>query len=209
MISNVIRKGILPLMLACFAGTVLSGTEETAQEAMAGKESAQRELAARYASGNDVVKDALLSEQWMLRADSKMSARSGGEALAALRKKQGSALGQAERETALRDVRQSPKKVKAVHKKPDLAPKTGSSKAPAPEARVANVTRGKETVAHRGVELDDFQVLLRAASQGNRMALEKFRTDVTMRNRLQSYAKSPSGKRDPFVPEVLKRLKSK
>ena len=208
MISNAIRKGILPLMLACFAGTVFAGTEETTQDAMAGKESAQRELAARYASGNDVVKDALLSEQWLLRADSKMSARSGGDALAALRKNQGSVLAQAEA-TEIRDVQQSPKKVKAVHKKPDLPPKTGSSKAPAPEARVANVTRGKEAVAQRGVELDDFQTLLRAASQGNRMALEKFRTDLTMRNRLQSYAKSPSGKRDPFVPEVLKRLKSK
>ena len=197
------------LALVCFAGTVFAGTEETAQEAMAGKESAQRELAARYASGNDVVKDALLSEQWQLRADSKMSARSGGEALAALRKKLGSALVQVEKDTTVRDVQQSPKKVKAVHKKPDLAPKTGSSKAPAPEARVANITRGKETVAQRGVELDDFQVLLRAASQGNRMALEKFRTDVTMRNRLLSYVKSASGKRDSFVSEVLKRLKSK
>lgn len=214
--KTILRKMILTAALAGFAGTALAGIEEIAHDANRGKDDAQKQLAARYASGNEVVKDDLLSEQWLLRADPNMSAKSGGNALAALQAKQEKESGKAEPE--------KPKKVAPKQAKEEPKASTpfgnflpafslGASKAE-PEAATpkqsvpAEIEEANEVEAEEpAVQVDDFQRLLRAASQGNRLALQRFRTDAELANRLKTYAQTPEGKRNPFVREVITRLK--
>ena len=200
---------ILTAALAGFAGTAFAGIEEIAHDANRGKDDAQKQLAARYASGNEVVKDDLLSEQWLLRADPNMSAKSGGNALAALQAKES---GKAEPE--------KPKKVAPKQAKEEPKASTpfgnflpafslGASKAATPKQSVPEeIEEADEAEAEEpAVQVDDFQRLLRAASQGNRLALQRFRTDAELANRLKTYAQTPEGKRNPFVREVITRLK--
>lgn len=179
--------------------------EEIARKANRGDKQSQEQLAARYASGNEVVKDEILSEQWLLRANPKMSPTSGGNANASIQKKK-------EEKAAAEKQRAQKTAVAAQAQKPAAAPTpaAASSKAatpaaekPAGDSAEANAPATPAAQPKR----DDFHLILRKASQGDRAALNKIRSDAALRRRFDAYAKTPEGKRNPFVREVQNRLK--
>lgn len=189
--------------------------ENIAYKANRGDKKAQEQLAARYASGNDVVKDDILSEQWLLRADPKKSPTSGGNANASIQKKNAEKAA-AEKEAAAKtktSAQASAKNAssgnaakKAAGNSPDatskfyLGEKSEAQAAPAAE-------KTAPAAAPKPKARDDFQLILRRASQGDRAALNKIRNDAETRRKFAAYAKTPEGKRNPFVREVLNRLK--
>lgn len=200
--NKTMKKLILACALACFAGTAFAGIAEIARDAKAGKKSAQKQLSARYANGNEVVKDDLLSEQWLLRADKNLNAKSGGNALELLQKKRAEEAGEKSPESKKST---GAKSEAAKPQKPPRAVRTEDVDESAPEEDVIEET--EEVAEAPNVSVDDFHRLLRAASQGNRLALQRFQTDATMRNRLVAYARTPEGRRNPFVQETIRRLK--
>lgn len=159
------KQFALIFALAVFSGTAFAGIDEIARDAKRGKKNAQLQLSAHYQTGDEVVRDELLAEQWLLRSDVKISVRSAGNALAALQAKRG---------------------IKAV-----------KTEVPSPQGV-------RENTSERA-----FLQLLRSAAQGQPAALQRFRSDENLRKVLQSYAQTPEGKRDPFVREVIKRLRNK
>lgn len=194
--DKTIKQVIFACALACFAGTAFAGVKEISRDANRGDESAQKQLAARYASGNEVVKDDVLSEQWLLRADKTMSAQSCGNALEVLQEKWAE---KPDGKPAVAAPKLTFKEGKSVVKK-NIPEKSEKVKRRFPAE--------SETVSEEPeVQIDDFQRLLRAASQGNRLALQRFQTDAAMRNRLVNYARTAEGKRNPFVTETIRRLK--
>lgn len=152
---------------------------EITEKAYRGDKDAQKKLAARYAAGNEVVKDEILSEQWNLRADPKLSAGAASVAKPVTAKQP----------------------AKTMASTAPLAAKT----VPANAQKTA-ATGTKTARAAAGTPTNDFQLLLRRAAQGDRAALSKFRTDAALRKRLADYAKTQEGKRNPFVREVISRL---
>lgn len=221
--DKLMKKLMLACALTCVAGTMFAGIAETTRDAKGGKKSAQQELAGRYANGNEVVKDRVLSEQWFLRADKNLSAKFGGDALAALRAKQAKEGGNPETATPEK-VNLKPAKAESKVSKmfgnflssfqsgdaeaeADAVDERQSAPGQAPtvseEIEETEDAEPEEAV----VRVDDFQRILRAASQGNSLALRRFRTDENLANRLKAYARTPEGKRNPFVREVIIRLK--
>ena len=181
---------------------------EIAKDAKAGKSAAQREVAARYASGNKLVKDEVLAEQWRIREDSSLSAAGGGNALLSLQKKRATEAEKSER--AQNERNRTFENSSTENSENNVVAKHSDAKVSA-HARARSVshvpaTTGKPENA-TPVQPDEFQKVLRAASQGNRLALERFRTDAEMRERLTEYAKTPEGKHSPFVREVMNKLK--
>ena len=183
--------------------------DEIAKKANAGDKSAQRDVARRYETGNKLVKDEALSEQWALRADENLSATSGGNALAPLQEKRAEeARKNTERESASRQEY-------ASEMKPESGVPAKKWRAPQYDSGVKKQAKPSRTAAARTqdagetstVQVDDFQKLLRAASQGNKFALQRFQTDAEMKAQLTDYAKTPEGKKNPFVQETLRRLK--
>lgn len=193
------------------AGTAFAGLDEVVRDAKRGEKSAQQELSSRYVSGNEVVKDDVFSEQWRLRSNPTMSATGGGNALAALEAKRAVAALKTDVSTA---PKSTPKKAEEksstfvrFSSKPASVQKSVPAKKEKTPARVEVVA--EEETEEAVVQVDDFQMLLRAASQGNSKALQRFRTEADLANRLKAYAQTPEGKRDPFVREVIKRLRNK
>lgn len=194
--------------------------ENIAYKANRGDKKAQEQLAARYASGNGVVKDDVLSEQWLLRADPKKSPTSGGNANASIQKKNAEKAA-AEKEAAAKaktsaqasaknagggnTAKTAPKKTTGTSpedtSKFHLGEKSEAQAAPASAAKTAPAASPKPKAR------DDFQLILRRASQGDRAALNRIRNDAETRRKFAAYAKTPEGKRNPFVREVLNRLK--
>ena len=170
------KKILISLAFACFAAGTLSAAPAeslgaTVRGANRGDADSQKQLAARYASGHEVVKDDVLAEQWNLRADPKLSAKLGGNALAALQ---------------CRRAADAPKPAPAQAETP-AAKKTAPAKPETSEA--------------------EFRLLLRRASQGDSAALKKFREDSALRARLNNYAQTPEGRRNPFVDAVKRKIK--
>lgn len=190
------KKILISLAFACFAAGTLSAAPAeslgaTVRGANRGDADSQKQLAARYASGHEVVKDDVLAEQWNLRADPKLSAKLGGNALAALQRRRAAdapkpAPAQAETPAAKKTV---PAKPAAQTQKPADA---------APEAPVPAKPETSEA---------EFRLLLRRASQGDSAALKKFREDSALRARLNNYAQTPEGRRNPFVDAVKRKIK--
>lgn len=192
------KKIQISLAFACFAAGTLSAAPAeslgaTVRGANRGDADSQKQLAARYASGHEVVKDDVLAEQWNLRADPKLSAKLGGNALAALQRRRAAdapkpAPAQAETPAAKKTV---PAPVPAKKAAPGVPAKPAAAPAPAkPETSEA-----------------EFRLLLRRASQGDSAALKKFREDSALRARLNNYAQTPEGRRNPFVDAVKRKIK--
>ena len=203
------KKILISLAFACFAAGTLSAAPAeslgaTVRGANRGDADSQKQLAARYASGHEVVKDDVLAEQWNLRADPKLSAKLGGNALAALQRRRAAdapkpAPAQAETPAA---------------KKTAPAPVPAKKAAPGVPAKVAAQTQkpaaaSSEAPAPAKPETSEaeFRLLLRRASQGDSAALKKFREDSALRARLNNYAQTPEGRRNPFVDAVKRKIK--
>ena len=199
------KKILISLAFACFAAGTLSAAPAeslgaTVRGANRGDADSQKQLAARYASGHEVVKDDVLAEQWNLRADPKLSAKLGGNALAALERRRAAdapkpAPAQAETPAAKKTIPApvpAKKAAPGVPAKPDAQTrKPAAAPAPAkPETSEA-----------------EFRLLLRRASQGDSAALKKFREDSALRARLNNYAQTPEGRRNPFVDAVKRKIK--
>lgn len=183
--------------------------DEIVKKANAGDKSAQRDIARRYATGNKLVKDEVLSEQWALRADENLRATSGGNALAALREKRAE---EAEKNAGSESVsrqKYAPKKKSesGVPAKKWRAAESGNGVKTQAEPSRAAASGTQDAGETSTVQVDDFQRILRAASQGNKLALQRFQTDAEMKAQLADYAKTPEGKKNPFVQETLRRLK--
>lgn len=203
------KKILISLAFACFAAGTLSAAPAeslgaTVRGANRGDADSQKQLAARYASGHEVVKDDVLAEQWNLRADPKLSAKLGGNALAALQRRRAAdapkpAPAQAETPAAKKTA---PAPVPAKKAAPGVpakpAAQTQKSAAAAPEASAPAKPETSEA---------EFRLLLRRASQGDSAALKKFREDSTLRARLNNYAQTPEGRRNPFVDAVKRKIK--
>lgn len=194
------KKILISLAFACFAAGTLSAAPAeslgaTVRGANRGDADSQKQLAARYASGHEVVKDDVLAEQWNLRADPKLSAKLGGNALAALQR---------------RRAADAPKPAPAQAETP-AAKKTVPAKKAAPgvPAKPAAQTRKPAAAAPAKPETSEaeFRLLLRRASQGDSAALKKFREDSALRARLNNYAQTPEGRRNPFVDAVKRKIK--
>lgn len=183
--------------------------DEIAKKANAGDKSAQRDIARRYATGNKLVKDEVLSEQWALRADENLRATSGGNALAALREKRAEEAGKNAGSESVSRQKYAPKKKSEsgvpAQKRQVSQRDNGVKKQSKPSRATASGTQGAGETST--VQVDDFQRILRAASQGNKLALQRFQTDAEMKAQLADYAKTPEGKKNPFVQETLRRLK--
>lgn len=196
------KKILISLAFACFAAGTLSAAPAeslgaTVRGANRGDADSQKRLAARYASGHEVVKDDVLAEQWNLRADPKLSAKIGGNALAALQRRRAADApkpepAQAETPAAKRTV---PAPVPAKKAAPGVPAK------PAAAASEASAPAKPETSEA------EFRLLLRRASQGDSAALKKFREDSALRARLNNYAQTPEGRRNPFVDAVKRKIK--
>lgn len=199
------KKILISLAFACFAAGTLSAAPAeslgaTVRGANRGDADSQKQLAARYASGHEVVKDDVLAEQWNLRADPKLSAKLGGNALAALERRRAAdapkpAPAQAETPAAKKTV-PAKKAAPGVPAKPAAQtqkPAAAASEAPAP--------------AKPETSEAEFRLLLRRASQGDSAALKKFREDSALRARLNNYAQTPEGRRNPFVDAVKRKIK--
>lgn len=183
--------------------------DEIAKKANAGDKLAQRDVARRYETGNKLVKDEVLSEQWALRADENLSATSGGNALAPLQEKRAEeARKNAERESVSRQKYAPKKKSESgvPAKEWRASQRDNGVKKQAKPSRTASSVPQDDGKAST-VQVDDFQRILRAASQGNKLALRRFQTDAEMKARLADYAKTPEGEKNPFVQETLHRLK--
>lgn len=203
------KKILISLAFACFAAGTLSAAPAeslgaTVRGANHGDADSQKQLAARYASGREVVKDDVLAEQWNLRADPKLSAKLGGNALAALERRRAAdapkpAPAQAETPAAKKTAPApvpAKKAAPGVPAKPDAQtrkPAVAASEAPAP--------------AKPETSEAEFRLLLRRASQGDSAALKKFREDSALRARLNNYAQTPEGRRNPFVDAVKRKIK--
>lgn len=199
------KKILISLAFACFAAGTLSAAPAeslgaTVRGVNRGDADSQKQLAARYASGHEVVKDDVLAEQWNLRADPKLSAKLGGNALAALQRRRAAdapkpAPAQAETPAAKKTV-PAKKAAPGVPAKPAAQtqkPAAAASEAPAP--------------AKPETSEAEFRLLLRRASQGDSAALKKFREDSALRARLNNYAQTPEGRRNPFVDAVKRKIK--
>lgn len=196
------KKILISLAFACFAAGTLSAAPAeslgaTVRGANRGDADSQKQLAARYASGHEVVKDDVLAEQWNLRADPKLSAKLGGNALAALQRRRAAdapkpAPAQAETPAAKKTV---PAPVPAKKAAPGVPAKPAAA---APEAPAPAKPETSEA---------EFRLLLRRASQGDSAALKKFREDSALRARLNNYAQTPEGRRNPFVDAVKRKIK--
>lgn len=199
------KKILISLAFACFAAGTLSAAPAeslgaTVRGANRGDADSQKQLAARYASGHEVVKDDVLAEQWNLRADPKLSAKLGGNALAALQRRRAAdapkpAPAQAETPAAKKSV-PAKKAAPGVSAKPDA--QTRKPAAAVPEAPAPAKPETSEA---------EFRLLLRRASQGDSAALKKFREDSALRARLNNYAQMPEGRRNPFVDAVKRKIK--
>ena len=187
------KKILISLAFACFAAGTLSAAPAeslgaTVRGANRGDADSQKQLAARYASGHEVVKDDVLAEQWNLRADPKLSAKIGGNALAALQR---------------RRAADAPKPEPAQAETP-----TAKKSAPAPvPAKPAAAASEASAPAKPETSEAEFRLLLRRASQGDSAALKKFREDSALRARLNNYAQTPEGRRNPFVDAVKRKIK--
>lgn len=183
--------------------------DEIAKKANAGDKSAQRDIARRYETGNKLVEDEVLSEQWALRADENLRATSGGNALAALREKRAEeARKSTERESVSRQKyasKMEPESGDSSQKWRVSQRNNGVKPQAKPSRTVSSVSQDAGETST--VQVDDFQKVLRAASQGNKFALQRFQTDAEMKTQLADYAKTPEGKKNPFVQETLRRLK--
>lgn len=198
------KKILISLAFACFAAGTLSAAPAeslgaTVRGANRGDADSQKQLAARYASGHEVVKDDVLAEQWNLRADPKLSAKLGGNALAALQR---------------RRAADAPKPAQAetpAAKKTVPAPVPAKKAAPGVPAKPAAQTRKPAAAAPAPAKPEtseaEFRLLLRRASQGDSAALKKFREDSALRARLNNYAQTPEGRRNPFVDAVKRKIK--
>ena len=196
------KKILISLAFACFAAGTLSAAPAeslgaTVRGANRGDADSQKQLAARYASGREVVKDDVLAEQWNLRADPKLSAKLGGNALAALQRRRAAdapkpAPAQAETPAAKKTV-PAKKAAPGVPAKPAAQTRKPAAAAPAP--------------AKPETSEAEFRLLLRRASQGDSAALKKFREDSALRARLNNYAQTPEGRRNPFVDAVKRKIK--
>lgn len=176
---------------------------EIARKATRGDKRSQEQLAARYASGNEVVKDDILSEQWLLRANPKMSPTSGGNANASIQKKQAEkAAAEKQAQVAAEKAKAAQAQKTAVAAAAKTVPSAKKAPASAPGAKAA-----ADVPAAQTQQPDDFQMLLRKASQGDRAALNKIRNDAATLRQFKIYAKTPEGSRNPFVREVQNRLK--
>lgn len=203
------KKILISLAFACFAAGTLSAAPAeslgaTVRGANRGDADSQKQLAARYASGHEVVKDDVLAEQWNLRADPKLSAKLGGNALAALQRRRAAdapkpAPAQAETPAAKKTA---PAPVPAKKAAPGVPAKPAAqTQKPADAAPEAPVPAKPETSEA------EFRLLLRRASQGDSAALKKFREDSALRARLNNYAQTPEGRRNPFVDAVKRKIK--
>lgn len=203
--KTIIKRIGFIVALTAFTGTALAGITDIARDAKNGDESAQRQLSNRYVSGSEVVKDDLLAEQWLLRSDPNRSASSGGDALRKLQEKRDKS---GEKNGGL-GVKIENVSATAVVRTDSVSrhrtPTSGKNSLRKKDRSVSReVPKEEKPVAHG----DDFQRLLRAASQGNRLALQRFKSDAGMKNRLESYAETPEGKKNPFVSETLRHLKN-
>ncbi|MGN0884444.1 MAG: hypothetical protein ACI4P6_04505 [Candidatus Spyradosoma sp.] len=192
------KKILISLAFACFAAGTLSAAPAeslgaTVRGANRGDADSQKRLAARYASGHEVVKDDVLAEQWNLRADPKLSAKIGGNALAALQRRR--AADAPKPEPAQAETPAAKKPVPAKKAAPGVPAK------PAAAASEASAPAKPETSEA------EFRLLLRRASQGDSAALKKFREDSALRARLNNYAQTPEGRRNPFVDAVKRKIK--
>lgn len=192
------KKILISLAFACFAAGTLSAAPAeslgaTVRGANRGDADSQKRLAARYASGHEVVKDDVLAEQWNLRADPKLSAKIGGNALAALQRRR--AADAPKPEPAQAETPAAKKPVPAKKAAPGVPAK------PAAAASEASAPAKPETTDA------EFRLLLRRASQGDSAALKKFREDSALRARLNNYAQTPEGRRNPFVDAVKRKIK--
>lgn len=203
------KKILISLAFACFAAGTLSAAPAeslgaTVRGVNRGDADSQKQLAARYASGHEVVKDDVLAEQWNLRADPKLSAKLGGNALAALQRRRAAdapkpAPAQAETPAAKKTA---PAPVPAKKAAPGVPAKPDAqTQKPADAAPEAPVPAKPETSEA------EFRLLLRRASQGDSAALKKFREDSALRARLNNYAQTPEGRRNPFVDAVKRKIK--
>ena len=202
------KKILISLAFACFAAGTLSAAPAeslgaTVRGANRGDADSQKRLAARYASGHEVVKDDVLAEQWNLRANPKLSAKIGGNALAALQRRRAADApkpepAQAETPTAKKPV---PAPVPAKKAAPGVPAK--------PDAQTRKPAAAPEASAPAKPETSEaeFRLLLRRASQGDSAALKKFREDSALRARLNNYAQTPEGRRNPFVDAVKRKIK--
>lgn len=192
------KKILISLAFACFAAGTLSAAPAeslgaTVRGANRGDADSQKRLAARYASGHEVVKDDVLAEQWNLRADPKLSAKIGGNALAALQRRR--AADAPKPEPAQAETPAAKKPVPAKKAAPGVPAKPAAA---APEASAPAKPETSEA---------EFRLLLRRASQGDSAALKKFREDSALRARLNNYAQTPEGRRNPFVDAVKRKIK--
>lgn len=192
------KKILICLAFACFAAGTLSAAPAeslgaTVRGANRGDADSQKRLAARYASGHEVVKDDVLAEQWNLRADPKLSAKIGGNALAALQRRR--AADAPKPEPAQAETPAAKKPVPAKKAAPGVPAKPAAA---APEAPAPAKPETSEA---------EFRLLLRRASQGDSAALKKFREDSALRARLNNYAQTPEGRRNPFVDAVKRKIK--
>ena len=202
------KKILISLAFACFAAGTLSAAPAeslgaTVRGANRGDADSQKQLAARYASGHEVVKDDVLAEQWNLRADPKLSAKLGGNALAALQRRRAAdapkpAPAQAETPAAKKTAPAPVPAKKAAPSAPAKPAAQTQKPAAAPEASAPAKPETSEA---------EFRLLLRRASQGDSAALKKFREDSALRARLNNYAQTPEGRRNPFVDAVKRKIK--
>lgn len=182
---------------------------ELRDKAKKGDKSAQRNISERYATGNTLVKDEVLAEQWAMRASPTMSTTTGGNALAVLQGRlEDDAT--AAKTTAPAAGTAKPSAPVAVSQKSVPVTRPEKRTENPNTARVASAQTKPQTatpVSAQRISEEDFHWTIRAASQGNRSALKKLQPGTPMRAKLESYARTAEGRKNPFVAEVMKKLK--
>lgn len=201
--------GLLPLC-GCVNETLVPPQDmiELRNKAKKGDKSAQRNISERYATGNTLVQDEVLAEQWAMRASPTMSTTTGGNALAVLQGSRGNDATAAKTTAPAGTAKPSAPVAVSQKSVPVTRPEKRTENPNT--SRVASAQTKPQTatpVPAQRISEEDFHWTIRAASQGNRSALKKLQPGTPMRAKLESYARTAEGRKNPFVAEVMKKLK--